>query len=137
MLTGTNGQIDVLGSKIMKPDGSSVPFPFDEKAVEGRDNNMYVMEHADFLSGLLSGNLLHEGEQVAMATASGILGTLAAYTGQMVRMSDLIENNAASCFAMTSRGRRGFREGEVPMVPEFKAAVPGKPRSRRSGKPEV
>jgi len=128
MLTGTNGQIDVLGSKIMKPDGSSVPFPFDEKAVEGRDNNMYVMEHADFLSGLLSGNLLHEGEQVAMATASGILGTLAAYTGQMVRMSDLIENKESPFFAMNHPvTAEDFEKGDVPMVPEFKAAVPGKP----------
>ena len=65
----------------MRPNGTSEPVPFDEKAIEGRDNNMLIMEHADFLEGLLSGNLLHEGEQIAMATASGMIGTLAAYTG--------------------------------------------------------
>jgi hypothetical protein len=86
------------------------------------------MEHADFLSGLLSGNLLHEGEQVAMATASGILGTLAAYTGQMVRMSDLLENKDSPFYAMNHPvSAADFEKGDVPMVPEFKAAVPGKP----------
>ena len=100
VLSGTEGQIDVLGSKILRPNGTSEPFPFDEKAIEGRDNNMLIMEHSDFLEGLLSGNLLHEGEQIAMATASGMIGTLAAYTGQMVRMSDLLENKDSPFYSM-------------------------------------
>jgi len=128
MLTGTTGQVDVLGSKILRPDGKVEPFPFDEKAIAGRDDNMYVMEHADFLSGLLSGNYLQEGEQVAMATASGLLGTLAAYTGQMVRMSDLLENKESPFYSMNYPLRpEDFEKGDVAMVEEFKGAVPGKP----------
>ncbi|MDD4016301.1 MAG: Gfo/Idh/MocA family oxidoreductase [Kiritimatiellae bacterium] len=128
MLSGTTGQTDVLGSKILRPDGKIEPFPFDEKAVAGRDDNMYVMEHSDFLTGLLSGNYLHEGEQVAMATASGMIGTLAAYTGQMVRMDDLLTNTASPFYNMNNPiSAEDFEKGEVKMLEEFKGAVPGKP----------
>lgn len=128
LLSGTAGQIDVLGSKILRPNGASEPFPFDEQAVAGRDENMYVMEHADFLSGLLSGDLLQEGEQVAMATATGLLGTLAAYTGQMVRMSDLLKNEQSPFYNM-NHGLKAedFESGSVVLPPEGKAALPGQP----------
>jgi len=131
MLSGTTGQTDVLGSKILRPDGKTEPFPFDEKAVAGRDDNMYVMEHSDFLSGLLSGNYLHEGEQVAMATASGMIGTLAAYTGQMVRMDDLLANKESPFYNMNNPiSAEDFEKGEVKMLEEFKGAVPGKPEEK-------
>ena len=130
LLSGTTGQIDVLGSKILRPDGKSEPFPFDEKAIEGRDGNMYVMEHADFLSGLLSGNYLQEGEQVAMATATGLMGTLAAYSGQMVRMSDLLTNTDSPFYNMNWSVRaEDFDKGDVAKVEEGKGAVPGKPEN--------
>ena len=129
MLSGTTGQVDVLGSKILRPNGQSEAFPFDEKAVAGRDDNMYTMEHSDFLAGLVSGNYLQEGEQVAMGTASGMLGTLAAYTGQMVRMSDLLENKESPFYNMnyTLRAEDFEQPGDVKMAEEFKGAVPGKP----------
>ena len=130
LLSGTTGQIDVLGSKILRPDGKSEPFPFDEKAIEGRDGNMYVMEHADFLSGLLSGNYLQEGEQVAMATATGLMGTLAAYSGQMVRLSDLLTNTDSPFYNMNWSVRaEDFDKGDVAKVEEGKGAVPGKPEN--------
>lgn len=128
LLSGTEGQIDVLGSKILRPDGKSEAFPFDEQAVAGRDSNMYVMEHADFLSGLLSGDLLEEGEQVAMATATGLLGTLAAYSGQMVRMSDLLTNAESPFYNMNHPVKaEDFEGGSVTMPDEGKPAVPGQP----------
>ena len=129
LLSGTTGQVDVLGSKILRPDGKNEPFPIDEQAIAGRDDNMYVMEHADFLSGLISGNLLQEGEQVAMATASGMIGTLAAYTGQMVRMSDILTNKESPFYNMNYAVRaEDFEKGaDVAPIEECKAAVPGQP----------
>jgi len=89
------------------------------------------MEHSDFLSGLLSGNYLNEGEQVAMATASGLLGTFAAYTGQMVRMSDLLTNKESQFYNMNYPVRaEDFEKGDVVMPEEGKAAVPGKPENK-------
>ncbi len=128
LLNGTKGQTDILGSKILRTDGTSVPFPFDESASAGRDDNMYVMEHVDFLSGLLNGNYLQEGEQVAMATASGLLGTLAAYTGQMVRLSDLLTNAESPFYNMNYAVRpEDFEKGEVALPTEGLAAAPGQP----------
>jgi len=128
LLSGTTGQIDVLGSKILRPDGKSEPFPFDEKAIAGRDDNMYVMEHADFLSGLLSGNYLQEGEQVAMATASGLLGTIAAYTGQMVRLSDLLTNKDSPFYNFKYAIRaEDFEKGDIAQIEEEKPMIPGTP----------
>ncbi len=128
VLSGTEGSIDVLGSKILRPDGKSEPFPFDEKAIEGRDNNMMVMEHADFLDGLISGKLLEEGEQVAMATATGMLGTMAAYTGQMIRMSDLLTNQDSPFYNMNNPfTAEDFEKGDIAEIFEGKPAVPGKP----------
>jgi myo-inositol 2-dehydrogenase/D-chiro-inositol 1-dehydrogenase len=128
LLSGTTGQIDLLGSKILRPDGKTETFPFDEQAVAGRDDNLYMMEHADFLSGLLSGNLLQEGEQVAMATATGLLGTLAAYTGQMVRLSDLLTNTESPFYSM-NHGLKAedFESGNVVLPLEGRAALPGQP----------
>ena len=128
MLSGTTGQIDVLGSKVLRPDGKTEAFPFDEQAIAGRDENMYTMEHADFLSGLMSGNYLQEGEQVALATASGLLGTLAAYTGQMVRMSDLLTNKESPFYNMNHKIRaEDFETGEIASIDEGKPMVPGQP----------
>jgi hypothetical protein len=63
-----------------------------------------------------------------MATASGLIGTLAAYTGQMVRMSDLLTNKESPFYNMNYSVRaEDFEKGDVAMVEEFKAAVPGKP----------
>ena len=64
-----------------------------------------------------------------MATASGMLGTLAAYTGQMVRMSDLLENKESPFYNMNNplRAEDFEKGGDVTMVEEFKGAVPGKP----------
>ncbi len=127
LLSGTKGHIAVLGSKIQKPEGTSVPFPFDNAATAGRDDNMMVMEHADFLSGILSGNLLQEGEQVAMATATALCGTLAAYTGQMVRLSDLLTHTESPFYAMNHALRaEHFESGNAPLPETAETPKPGK-----------
>jgi myo-inositol 2-dehydrogenase/D-chiro-inositol 1-dehydrogenase len=129
VLTGTKGQVDVLGSKILLPDGTTQPFPFDEKAIAGRDGNMYVAEHCDLLQSLLDGKPVNEGEQEAMATASGLLGTLAAYSGQMIRMNDLLTNADSPFYSWKWPVQpEDFESGkEVFLPPEDKPAVPGKP----------
>jgi len=115
LLSGTKGHIAVLGSKIQTLDGGSIPFPFDDGAITGRDENMMMMEHADFLTGLLSGDLLQEGELAAMATATALCGTLAAYTGQMVRMTDLLTNKESPFYSMNYALRaEHFEGGDLP-----------------------
>lgn len=125
LLSGTKGHTAVLGSKIQTLDGASIPFPFDDGAIAGRDENMMTMEHADFLTGLLSGDLLQEGELVAMATATALCGTLAAYTGQMVRMADLLTNKESPFYSMNYALRaEHFEGGDLPGASQV--AKPGK-----------
>ncbi len=125
-LVGTEGEISV-GGRIRRFDGK--PVAEDLKAIEGRDDNGLTMEHADFLAGLLSGNLINEGVQVAMSTATCIMGTLAAYSGRQVRMKDLLENEKSEFFngwntAMTAED---FECGaDVPLPVEGRGIAPGK-----------
>jgi predicted dehydrogenase len=123
-LSGAEGEITVLGS-IKRFDGKAVPL--DEKAVEGRDENMMMMEHVDFLNALAKGEYMNEGEQVTMATATTIMGTLAAYSGQAVRMSDLFENKESALYNGWNNPflPEAFDKGDVPLPEEFKAPVPG------------
>jgi hypothetical protein len=63
-----------------------------------------------------------------MATATGLLGTFAAYTGQMVRMSDLLTNTESPFYNMNYAVRaEDFEKGDIASIEEFKAAVPGQP----------
>jgi myo-inositol 2-dehydrogenase / D-chiro-inositol 1-dehydrogenase len=124
LLTGTEGECAVLG-KITRFDGK--PVAYDEERVKSRDENMMTMEHWDFLNGLDTGNFLHEGEQVAMATATTLLGTLACYTGQTVRMSDLLTNDKSAFYTMNNPFLpEDFEKGDVELPKEFEAPVPGK-----------
>lgn len=125
-LTGSEGEISV-GGKIVRYDGK--PVAEDMKAIEGRHDNGLIMEHADFLSGLLSGHFVNEGEQVAMSTATCMMGTLAAYSGRQVKMADLLVNTRSEFFngwnaAFTAQT---FEEtDDVPLPKEGVAIVPGK-----------
>ena len=125
-LVGTEGEISV-GGKIKRFDGK--PVEEDLKAIEGRHDNGLIMEHADFLSGLLSGNLVNEGEQVALSTATCVMGTLAAYSGRQVRMKDLLENEKSEFFNgwNTAFTAKTFEEtDDVPLPPEGIGICPGK-----------
>ncbi len=125
-LVGTEGEISV-GGKIKRFDGRRVEE--DKSAIAGRDDNGLIMEHADFLSGLLSGKLVNEGEQVAMSTATCVMGTLAAYSGRQVKMTDILSNEKSEFFngwnsAFTAKT---FEEtNEVPLPKEGFGIVPGK-----------
>ena len=63
---------------------------------------MDALEHWDMLNGLATGNYLHEGEQVAMATATTLIGTLACWSGQTVRMTDILSNDKSEFYNMNN-----------------------------------
>jgi hypothetical protein len=56
-----------------------------------KDGNPYVIEHENMLRGILGEiPVINEGENVAMSTACAIIGRISCYTGQVIRMSDII-----------------------------------------------
>lgn len=124
LLTGTEGECSVLG-KITRFDGK--PVAYDEERIKDRDGNMMIMEHWDFLNGLLTGKYLQDGEQVAMATATTLMGTLACYSGRTVRMSDLLTNAESEFYNLNNPFLpEDFDKGDVPLPKEFAAPIPGK-----------
>lgn len=126
LLVGSEGEISV-GGRIRRFDGR--PVAEDAAAAAGRDDNGLVMEHADFLSGLLTGHPVNEGEQVAMSTATCVMGTLAAYSGRQVKMADILTNGKSEFYdgwnaAFTAQT---FEEtDDVPLPREGFGIVPGK-----------
>ncbi|MDX9867015.1 MAG: Gfo/Idh/MocA family oxidoreductase [Kiritimatiellia bacterium] len=125
LLVGSEGEA-ACGGKITRFDGK--PVAYDEERIKDRHENGMIMEHADFLQGILSGALLNEGEQVAMSTATTIMGTFSAYSGRTVRMSDLLENKDSEFYSMNAAFTAADfeRDTDVPMPAEGVAAVPGK-----------
>jgi predicted dehydrogenase len=124
LLTGTEGECSVLG-KITRFDGK--PVAYDEERIKDRDGNMMTMEHWDFLNGLMTGKYLQDGEQVAMATATTLMGTLACYSGRTVRMSDLLTNDKSEFYNMNNPFLpEDFDKGDVALPKEFQAPIPGK-----------
>mgnify|MGYP001208099879 CR=1 FL=1 len=98
-----------------------------------RDGNPYVVEHVHLLEGILSGNVVNEGENVAMSTACAIAGRISAYTGQTVRLSELYDDKFKDSpfynFACKPSWSDFEAAGDVAM-PEFgddKWPLPGKP----------
>ncbi len=124
LLVGSEGEV-ACGGKITRFDGKEVQY--DEERIKGRHENGLIMEHCDFLRGLLDGKLINEGEQVAMSTATTIMGTFSAYSGRTVRLSDLLTNTESEFYNMNA----GFtaadfeRTDDIPMPAEGVGAVPG------------
>ncbi len=125
LLVGSEGEV-VCGGKITRFDGKAVSY--DEERIKGRHESGLIMEHWDFLSGILDGQLVNEGEQVALSTATTLMGTLSAYSGRTVRMSDLLTNADSEFYNMnaTFTAADFERTDDVPMPAEGVAAVPGK-----------
>jgi len=104
-------------------DGTEVPMPDC-----GHTGNPYVHEHENLLKGILSGEVLNEGEQVALSCATAIIGRISAYTGLTVRMSDLLTNEKSDVYqyACVPSAADFEKDTDVPLPAENVAAVPGK-----------
>ena len=92
ILTGTEGRCWAR-EKIERYDGRPVELDF---AKYDRGTDVFqVLEHYDGLKALLAGDIVNDGETVAMATATTMIGTLAAYTGEKVSIDDVVTNTSS------------------------------------------
>lgn len=111
------------GGKIRRFDGNEVKY-----GEVGHEGNPYVLEHADMLKSIMDGNVLNEGENVAMSTATAIIGRISAYTGQAVRMSDILTSTESpfynTAFKPAAIDFEGDKDIELPK--ENAAPIPGK-----------
>lgn len=61
----------------------------------GANLNPYVLEHADSIKAIRSGQPLNEAKAVAESTATAILGREAAYTGMRIEFDEIMEQKTS------------------------------------------
>jgi predicted dehydrogenase len=92
----------------------------------------YVQEHVDLLNSILAGKPLNEARNVAESNLTAIMGRISAYTGKLIKWSDLTENKDSPWYNLTLKPTaEDFEKGEVVAPPDDIAAVPGAERRRR------
>lgn len=73
----------------------------DIKVPQFMAGNGQVLEHYDLLESIMNGKPLNEAENVATSTMTAIMGRMAAYTGQVIRWSDLMSDNKSKYYNLT------------------------------------
>jgi len=58
----------------------------------GEQNNMYQTQHDELFAGLRKGIILNDGMNMANSTMAGIMGRMAAYTGQRVTWEEAVNS---------------------------------------------
>jgi len=104
--------------------------PTKEKGIEIPDypeyGGPYVQEHVDLLNSILAEKPLNEARNVAESTMTAIMGRISAYTGKLIRWSDLTENKESPWYNLTLKPTAAdFEKGEVVAPPDDVAPVPG------------
>jgi predicted dehydrogenase len=114
---GTEGSVWGDG----KLTGKQVAVPeFEEKG------GPYVQEHRDLIRSMREGKPLNEARNVAQSTLVAIMGRISAYTGQIVRWSDLTKNTESPWYNLTlTPAARDFESGSVVAPPENSIPLPG------------
>ena len=108
-------------------DGSSMDSSknIDVPDFSGHDDP-YVQEHIDLLRGILDEKPINEARSVAESTLTAIMGRITAYTGQMVRWSDLTDEDGQWYNLTAEPSAEDFEKGNVQAPPDDVIPVPGR-----------
>ena len=123
---------ELFATDLAEVSGGGKAKRYDGKEVKwedvGNEDNPYVNEHYALLNSVINGKMLNEAEATAYASASAIMGRLSAYTGQAVRMSDILKNESSSFYNMNFKPSYLDFEGagDVELPPEDVVPRPGK-----------
>jgi myo-inositol 2-dehydrogenase/D-chiro-inositol 1-dehydrogenase len=114
---GTEGSVwgdgKLVGKQVVLPE-------FEEKG------GPYVQEHRDLIRSIRAGEPLNEARNVAESTLVAIMGRISAYTGQIVRWSDLTKNEKSPWYNLTlTPTALDFESGTVVAPPENVIPLPG------------
>ena len=87
----------------------------------------YVQEHVNLLSAIVNDEPMNDTQAVADSTLSAIMGRIAAYTGQMIRWTDLTENQNSPYYDLTlTPAAVDFEKGPVTAPTDEIAPIPGR-----------
>jgi len=114
---GTEGSVwgdgKLVGKKVAVPE-------FEEKG------GPYVQEHRDLIKSIREGEPLNEARNLAESTMVAIMGRISAYTGQIVRWSDLTKNEKSPWYDLTLKpSALDFEQGTVVAPQENVIPLPG------------
>lgn len=88
-------------------------------------DNGQVQEHVDMIRSVIQGKPLNDARRIAELTAVAIMGRISAYTGQMVRYIDLMENDKSEWYHYAcSPTALDFEKGAV-QLPVEAPPIPG------------
>jgi predicted dehydrogenase len=92
----------------------------------------YCQEHIDLLNGILKDEPVNEARNVAESTMVAIMGRISAYTGQVIRWSDVAENENSPWYNFTLKPTaEDFENGDVQAPPDDVVPAPGRPIEQR------
>jgi myo-inositol 2-dehydrogenase/D-chiro-inositol 1-dehydrogenase len=94
---------------------------------EFQGGNPYVIEHYDLLKSILDGKPLNEAKTVAESTMTAIMSRISAYTGQLVRWSELTKSEDSPWYNLTLKPTaEDFEKGPVSAPKDDVVPIPGK-----------
>jgi predicted dehydrogenase len=89
------------------------------------DNGM-VQEHVDMIRSVMQGKPLNGARTIAESTLVAIMGRISAYTGELVRFNDVMNNEKSPFYNLTcTPTAEDFEKGTAKM-PEEVPPIPGK-----------
>jgi myo-inositol 2-dehydrogenase / D-chiro-inositol 1-dehydrogenase len=92
-------------------------------------NNGMVQEHVDLIRSVLDGKPLNHAKRIAEVCTVAIAGRIAAYTGAIVRINDLLGREDSPFYNLNLNPKaEDFLNGTVVAPEEGIAPVPGEPR---------
>ncbi len=117
MFTGTIGSCQG-GGKIT---GKEVDVP----EIKLESGNGQTQEHVAMIKSIIAGEPLNEARQIAESTMVAIMGRMSAYTGQLIRWVDVMENEKSPFYNYAcTPNALAFEKGEIEL-PEEAPPVPG------------
>ena len=91
-----------------------------------KSDNSLVQEHVDLIESVLAGRPENRVRGICEATATALMGRISAYTGKLVRWTDLTELESSPFYnlALAPAAADFEREGEM-ALPADSAPLPG------------
>ncbi|MFC7338189.1 Gfo/Idh/MocA family protein [Haloferula chungangensis] len=97
-------------------------------------DNGQIQEHVDMIRSIMAGEPLNDAKQIAESTLVAIMSRMSAYTGQLVRYSDVATNEKSDFYHYTcATNAADFEKGSI-VLPEEVAPIPGQPWKDRKKK---
>jgi predicted dehydrogenase len=119
LFTGTEGST-TGGGKLSGKDLEVPDFKQDS-------DNGQIQEHVDMIRSIMNGEPLNDAKQIAESTLVAIMSRISAYTGQLIRYSDVATNEKSAFYNYTCVTNPLDFEKDGVVMPEEVAAMPGEP----------